>query len=41
MDAELRIWVAGMGNTAIEKTFGKDQDVFKVQSVLAKHVAGE
>ena len=38
MESELRIWIVGMGTTPIEKTFGKDQDVFKVQCILAQHV---
>ncbi len=39
-DAELKIWVSGMGQDPIVKTFSKDADVYKVQSLLAECVGG-
>ncbi len=37
-DAELKIWVAGMGAEPLVKTFSKDADVYKVQALLAECV---
>lgn len=39
MEAELKIWVSGMGNEPITEPFGKDQDVYKVQALLAEYVS--
>lgn len=38
-DADLRIWVAGR-TAPIEKSFGRDADVYAVQASLAQHLAG-
>lgn len=38
LDAELKIWVAGMGADPIVKTFSKDADVYRVQALLAQQV---
>lgn len=38
-DAELKIWVLGMGVDYIVKTFSKDADVYHVQILLAEYVA--
>lgn len=38
-DAALKIWVSGMGQDPIVKTFSKDADVYRVQSLLAECVA--
>lgn len=38
-DAELRIWIAGR-TAPIEKSFGKDADVYAVQAMLAQRLAG-
>lgn len=37
-DAELKIWVAGMGTEPLVKTFSKDADVYRVQALLAECV---
>ena len=37
-DAELKIWVSGMGTEPIVKTFSKDADVYRVQALLAECV---
>lgn len=39
LDAELRIWVSGMGTEPIVKTFSKDADVYRVQALLAECLA--
>ncbi|MFD2045304.1 PH domain-containing protein [Ornithinibacillus salinisoli] len=39
LDAELKIWVSG-NSTPIEKTFNKQLNIYKVQSVLADYVCG-
>ena len=38
-EAELKIWVSGMGVDPIVKTFSKDADVYRVQALLAECVA--
>lgn len=38
-DADLRIWISGRA-TPIEKAFRKDVDVYAVQALLARHLAG-
>jgi hypothetical protein len=37
MDAELKIWISGF-NQPIEKTFNKNLNIYKLQSVLAEYV---
>ncbi|MUK88716.1 PH domain-containing protein [Ornithinibacillus sp. L9] len=37
LDAELKIWVSGL-SAPIEKTFNKQLNIYKVQSVLAEYV---
>ena len=39
-DAALKIWVSGMGQEPLVKTFSKDADVYRVQSLLAECVGG-
>ena len=39
-DAALKIWVSGMGQEPRVKTFSKDADVYRVQSLLAECVGG-
>ena len=39
-EAELKIWVSGMGQDPIVKTFSQDADVYRVQSLLAECVGG-
>lgn len=36
-DADLRIWIGGR-TTPLEKSFGKDVDVYAVQGFLARHL---
>ncbi|MDD3114814.1 MAG: PH domain-containing protein [Anaerovibrio sp.] len=38
MEAELKIWISGMGPNPIEKTFGRNDSVYKIQSLLAEYV---
>ncbi|SHG26507.1 PH domain-containing protein [Ornithinibacillus halophilus] len=38
LEAELKIWVSG-NDVPIEKTFNKQLNIYKVQSVLAEYVA--
>ena len=37
-EAELKIWVSGMGTEPLVYTFSKDADVYKVQALLAECV---
>jgi len=37
LDAELKIWISGSA-TPIEKTFNKQLNIYKVQSVLAEYI---
>ena len=37
-EAELKIWVSGMGSEPLVYTFSKDADVYKVQALLAECV---
>lgn len=39
-DAALKIWVSGMGQEPLVKTFSSDADVYRVQSLLAECVGG-
>ncbi|MFD1037013.1 PH domain-containing protein [Virgibacillus byunsanensis] len=39
LEAELNIWVSGNANP-IQKTFNKQLNIYKVQSVLAEYVCG-
>lgn len=39
LDAELKIWLAG-GGPPIAKQFGKGVDVYEVQALLSRYVAG-
>jgi hypothetical protein len=39
IESELKIWIVGMGKDPIQMTFGKNQDVYKVQSVLAYYIS--
>lgn len=39
IESELKFWIAGMGQDPIKLTFGKDQDVYKVQNVLTQHIS--
>lgn len=38
LDAELKIWVAGMGQVPLEKKFNKTLDIYELQSILAEYV---
>ncbi|WP_217586322.1 PH domain-containing protein [Lentibacillus saliphilus] len=38
LEAELRLWISGSA-TPIEKTFNKQLNIFKVQSVLSEYVS--
>ena len=38
LEAELKIWVAGLGAEPLVYTFSKDTDVYKVQALLAECV---
>lgn len=38
LDAELKIWISGMGTEPIEKTFNKSLDIYKLQSILAQYI---
>lgn len=38
LDAELKIWISG-NSTPLEKTFNKQLNIYKVQSVLAEYVS--
>ncbi|SEQ15161.1 PH domain-containing protein [Piscibacillus halophilus] len=38
LDAELKIWISG-SSTPLEKTFNKQLNIYKVQSVLAEYVS--
>lgn len=38
MEAELKIWIAGMGPTPLEKTFNKQLNIYELQRVLANYV---
>ena len=38
LDAELKIWISGMGAVPIEKTFNKNLNIYELQSVLAEYV---
>ena len=38
-DADLRIWITGR-TAPVEKSFGKDVDVYAVQALLAQHIPG-
>lgn len=38
LEAELKIWVAGMGTEPLVYTFSKDADVYRVQALLAEWV---
>lgn len=38
LDAELKIWVSGMIEPTIEKTFNRKVNIYDVQKVLASHL---
>lgn len=38
LDAELKIWISGMGTEPIAKTFNKSLDIYKLQSILAQYI---
>ena len=38
LEAELKIWIAGMGDAPLEKKFDKSLDIYKLQSILAEYV---
>lgn len=38
LDAELKIWISGMGDEPLAKKFNKSLDIYKLQSVLAEYV---
>lgn len=38
LDAELKIWVSGMGTSPLEKKFNKNLDIYKLQSILAEYI---
>ena len=38
LEAELKIWVAGLGAEPLVYTFSKDADVYRVQALLAECV---
>ena len=38
LEAELKIWIAGLGAEPLVYTFSKDADVYKVQALLAECV---
>lgn len=38
LEAELKIWVAGLGSEPLVYTFSKDADVYQVQALLAECV---
>ncbi|MFC4558203.1 PH domain-containing protein [Virgibacillus kekensis] len=39
LDAELKVWISG-SDAPIQKTFNKQLNIYKVQSVLAEYVTG-
>ena len=39
LEAELKIYVADMGTKPLALTFGKDDDVYEVQSMLADYIS--
>ena len=39
LEATLKIWIAGMGDEPIVKTFGEDDNVYQVQVLLTDHIA--
>lgn len=41
MDAELKIWISGMGPTPIEKNFGKTDSIYKIQALLVEYVRAQ
>lgn len=41
LDAELKIWIKGMGPAPIEKTFNSSLDIYELQSVLAEYILNE
>lgn len=38
LDAELKIWISGMGTEPVEKTFNKNLDIYKLQRTLSHYV---
>lgn len=40
LDAELKIWVNGMGTEAITQKFSTDTNIYKIQALLAAYVMG-
>ena len=38
LDAELKIWIAGMGSVPLEKKFNAGLDVYKLQNILASYI---
>ena len=38
LDAELKIWIAGMGPTPLEKTFNSKLNIYALQSLLASYI---
>lgn len=38
LDAELKIWISGMGEKPLERKFDKSLDIYQLQSVLAEYV---
>ena len=40
LDAELNIWVNGMGTEAITQKFSTDTNIYKIQALLAAYVMG-
>ncbi len=38
LDAELKIWIGSNSIPSIQKKFGKDVDIYELQTVLATHV---
>ena len=40
LDAELKIWINGMGTEAITQKFSSDTNIYKIQALLAAYVMG-
>ncbi|WP_027397908.1 PH domain-containing protein [Anaerovibrio lipolyticus] len=38
LDAELKIWIAGMGPTPLEKTFNSQLNIYELQRLLASYI---
>lgn len=38
LDAELKIWIAGMGPTPLEKTFNDKLNIYELQSLLSNYI---